>query len=288
MNKKTTVFYTAAAVLVLVMTGCAAQPSGSGGNSTGSGDTAAAEPEGLVKAGTLTACIDPEYAPLEYYKNGSDGDIVGFDADGIRALADHWGVAVDMKVTSFDGLMPGLQSSSCDMIFGGLYMSEARLKVADASAVMKAGPTILASPENAKKFKTADDLCGTTVAAQAASANAATVTALSDTCTSKGLGAIRVDEYPKTAETVLAVLNGKADALVETNVAAAYMVSQNKGQLAEATTVFKLDTTFGVFSRKGDPISAAIADGLAALQKDGTLAKVAEKYDLDPAITEVG
>lgn len=281
--KKTASIIVAAAAVALVMSGCAAGGSGD----SGSGDAAAEGPEGLINPGKLTACIDPEYAPLEYYENGSDGEIVGFDADGIRALAEHWGVEAEMNVTSFDGLMPQLQSGACDMIFGGLYMTDERLDIADASAVMVAGPAVLAAPENASKITESTDLCGMTVAVQAASANAIAVNDLSTECTGAGNEAIKVDEYPKTAETVLAVLNGKADALVETNVAAAYMETQNKGQLEVAGEVFPLDTTFGVFSRKDDPISSSIAEGLKALREDGTLAEIAEQYNLDPAITEV-
>ncbi|WP_298254673.1 transporter substrate-binding domain-containing protein [uncultured Arthrobacter sp.] len=268
------------AVLALILSGC-------GGSEESSSSSSSAGPEGLVNEGKLTACIDPEYAPLEYYENGSDGEIVGFDADGIRALAEHWGVEANMNVTSFDGLMPQLQSGSCDMIYGGLYMSEERLAIADASPVMNAGPTILTTPDEAAGLTEAADLCGLTVAAQAASANAISINEVSETCVSDGMDAIKVDEYPKTAETVLAVLNGKADALVETNVAAAYMVTQNEGKLAEAGDIFELDTTFGVFSRKDDPISPAIAEGLKALQADGTMAEIAEKYNLDPSITDV-
>lgn len=274
-----------AAALAVTLAGCA---SGSdAGTASGSTKSSSAGPAGLIHLGKLTACIDPEYAPLEYYKNGTDGDIVGFDADGIRALAKHWGVQADLVVTSFDGLMPQLQSSACDVIFGGLYMTDARLQVADASAVMKAGPTIITTPARAGKITSKTDLCGLTVAAQAASSNALTIKALSDTCTSDGKKAINLVEYPKTAETVLAVVNGKADALAETNVAAAYMVTQNKGQLKIAPNVLELDTTFGVFSRKGDALSPSIASGLAALRADGTLAGIAKQYGLDPAITEV-
>jgi len=235
----------------------------------------------------LTACIDPEYAPLEYYENGSDGEIIGFDADGIRALADHWGVETELLVTSFDGLMPQLQAGACDMIFGGLYMTDERLEIADAAPVMLAGPSVLTRPELVDSISEKLDLCGLRVAAQAASANASSLQTLSEECTAEGLEPITIDEYPKTAETVLAVINGKADALVETNVAAAYMETQNEGALAVAGDVFPLDTTFGVFSRKDDPISAAIADGLAALRADGTMARIAEEYNLDPATTEV-
>ena len=90
-----------------------------------------------------------------------------------------------------------------------------------------------------------------------------------------------------TSDTVLAVLNGKADVLVETNVAAAYMVTQNAGKLEMAGQVFDPDTTFGVFSKKGSTMTPAIATAFKALKDDGSLGKIAQKYNLDTSILEV-
>ncbi|GAA1638893.1 ABC transporter substrate-binding protein [Georgenia ruanii] len=281
----------ATAVAAVALAACSAsssteQPAAAGVD--GSSQPASSDaPEGLVAPGAVTFCIDPEYPPLEYYANGSGGDIVGFDADAGRALAEHWGVEPKFEITSFDGLMPGLQGSRCDMILGGLYMSAERLQVADASAIMNAGPAALAKPELVGELKEKLDLCGRTVATQAASSNAATVKAMAEECKAAGKDAPKVVEYPKTAETVLAVLNGKAEALVETNVAAAYMATQNAGKLEVANGVFDPDTTFGVFSRKDDPLSPAITDAFKALYDDGTLAEIAEKYNLDAAILDV-
>ncbi|WP_284752955.1 transporter substrate-binding domain-containing protein [Arthrobacter sp. efr-133-R2A-120] len=272
----------AAAALALLLSGCSAAASPSS-----TGQASATAPKGLTTSGKLTLCIDPEYAPLEYYANGSSGDIVGFDADAARALAKHWGVDAKFEVTTFDGLMPGLQTRRCDAIFGGLYMSKARLDVADASAVMNAGPAILSAPGSAGNYKTALDLCGHSVAAQNASSNAARISALKDECKKAGKDEPKLTEYPKTAETVLAVLNGKSEALIETNVAAAYMASQNEGKLAVAPGVFPADTTFGVFTRKNDPLSPAIAQALKELHQDGTLGKIAKDNKLDPTIVDV-
>lgn len=273
----------AAAAAVVLLAGCSAgspTPSAPAG-----GDASSSAPEGLVNEGQLSACIDPEYAPLEYYENGSDGEIVGFDADGIRALAEHWGVEANFVVTSFDGLMPGLQSGTCDMIFGGLYMSEERLAIADAAPVMNAGPAILTTPENADSITEQADLCGLTVAAQAASSNELSLQTLNEgECADNPM---TVQSYPKTAETVLAVINGLADALIETNVAAAYMETQNEGSLAVAGDVFPTDTTFGVFTKKGSPVSAAVAEGLRALYDEGVLAEIADQYNLDATIVDV-
>jgi ABC-type amino acid transport substrate-binding protein len=281
------------AVAVLALTACshsdsAEEPAAAAGTSSSSQPAASGEaPEGLVAPGAVTFCTDPEYPPLEYYANGSGGDIIGFDADAGRALAEHWGVEPKFEITSFDGLMPGLQGKRCDMILGGLYMSAERLQVADAAAIMNAGPAVLASPELVGELKEKLDLCGRNVVAQAASSNAATVKAMDEECQAAGKEAPKLVEYPKTAETVLAVLNGKADALVETNVAAAYMATQNEGKLEVANGVFDPDTTFGVFSRKGDALSPAIAEAFKALYDDGTLAEIAEQYNLDASILDV-
>lgn len=281
--KKSLFILAAAATMTLALSAC----SGGATEPASDGAASANEPEGLVNAGTLTACIDPEYAPLEYYADSTGGDIIGFDADGIRALADHWGIDYKFEVTSFDGLMPGLQSGKCDVIFGGLYMSEDRLKIADAAPIMNAGPAVLATPETAKTISKPEDLCGLRVVSQAASANAASIVALSEKCVADGKDPIATAEYPKVSETVLAVLNGKADALVETNVAAAYMVTQNEGKLAEAAGVFPPDTTFGAFTKLDNPFSAALATAIEELRADGTLAKIAADYNLDESILEV-
>ena len=271
----------AASSAVLALAACGAPSSG---NEAAASDKA---PAGLVNAGQVTLCIDPEYPPLEYYADGTGGDIVGFDADAGRALAEHWGVEAKFEVTAFDGLMPGLQSRRCDMILGGLYMSEERLQVADAAPVMNAGPSVLAQAGKTAGLAAPTDLCGRTVAAQAASSNAARITKLSEECAAAGKDAPRLTEYPKTSETVLAVLNGKAEALVETNVAASYMASQNAGRLEVANGVFATDTQFGVFTRKGGELTPAVAEAFKSLYDDGTLAKLATKYNLDPEILDV-
>ncbi|MCG2621822.1 ABC transporter substrate-binding protein [Arthrobacter sp. I2-34] len=279
--KKSLTFAVAASSAVLALAACGAP---SGGSGAAAADKA---PKGLVNAGQVTLCIDPEYPPLEYYANGTGGDIVGFDADAGRALAKHWGVEAKFEVTAFDGLMPGLQSRRCDIILGGLYMSEERLQVADAAPVMNAGPAVLAAPDTAAAFTSPTDLCGRSVVAQSASSNAARVQKLAEECSAAGKEAPKLTEYPKTSETVLAVLNGKADALVETNVAAAYMASQNEGKLEVANKVFETDTQFGVFTRKGDELTPAVAEAFKALHADGTLAELAKKYNLAPEILDV-
>lgn len=239
-----------------------------------------AAPTGLLTDGTLTVCTDPEYPPMEYYKNGTSGDLVGFDSDGANALAALWKLKTKFTITSFDGLMPGLQAKRCDILWSALYLSADRLKVADGSPFLVTGPGLLV-PSSDSTIKTSDDLAGKTVAVQGGGVNEQTLKDLSAKFVAAGKGKITIQAYPKTAETVAAVTNGKAAALIETDVAVADMVSKSSGKLKEVTGVFPAETKFGVFTLKGSPLSAAVAAGLKTLDSNGTLAKIAGTYGLD-------
>ena len=258
--------------------------SGSSSAAAGSGSSSAAAvtaPTGLISEDEVSLCIDPEYAPMEYYENGTSGDPIGFDADSARALAELWGLPLTFEVTTFDGLMPALQAKRCDILWSALYMSEERLQVADATPFMNTGPGLIVPTGSA--VATSDDLSGKTVAVQGGGANEKTLVDLSAQFEAAGKAPITVQPYPKTAETVAAVTNGKADALIETDVACADMVSKSGGKLTIAPGVFPTETQFGVFTVKGSPMSAAVADGIATLTENGTLATIAEKYGLDPS-----
>lgn len=274
------------AAAMMLLAGCTSGVS-SGGTPDAGGSAGPTGPAGLIKAGELSVCIDPEYAPLEYYENGSGGEIIGADADSSRALAKEMGLKLKFQVTSFDGLIPGLVSDRCDLQLGGLYMSKERLAVVDAAPFMLAGPAILVATKFQDKVKTEMDLCGMKVAAQSASSNAIKIHALSDKCKSAGKDAITITEYPQTADTVLAVINGKSDALIETNVGAAYIASQNAGTMVVIPDIFKADTTFGAFVKKDNPLKASIVKGLKAIYDDGTLVTIMKKYNLDPHIVDV-
>lgn len=280
----------AASVAVLALTGCSSD-TGSGSGGSDSVDAAAAAsltaPEGLIEDGTLTVCIDPEYPPLEYYENGTDGEIVGFDADAARDIASRWGVDYREEVTTFQGLLPGLSSSRCDVIPGGLSITEERLETLDAVAYMNTGPSLAVNADVADEITSMDDVCGRTLATQAATTYHTYVTAASEDCVARGEEPVELTEYPATAAMALAVISGNADALVDMNIATADMASKNDG-LEVVEGAFPAGDPIAMYVRKGTPLTDSLREALTAMEEDGTLADLAETYGLDPATIEVG
>lgn len=261
--------------------GVIALVAGCGSGAEGS-EASGAAPAGLLRSGELSVCTDPEYPPMEFFEAGDTTNPVGFTSDSAKALADLWDVDITWQVTSFDGLMPALQAKRCDILWTALYLSPERLEVANGTPFLETGPgLIVRSGESG--ITTQADLSGRTVAVQGGGSNEMTLQRLSDEFKAAGKPAIAIQAYPKTAETVAAVTNGKADALIETDVAVVNMVEKSGGALKAVPDVFPTDTKFGVFTRKDSPLSAPLAEAVSTMHENGTLDEIAVRYGLDPA-----
>ena len=237
----------------------------------------------LVTKGTLTNCIDVEYPPMEYFSNGSSGKIIGFDADASAAVAKELGLKIKQLNTAFDGLIPALTAGRCDMVWTALYLSNKRLAVAVGVAYLETGPGVVVAKGNPKKITDLSfSLCGTRIAVQGASANEGLVKEQDKICKDTGKGAIAISSYPKVAETVAALLNGKVDGIVETDVACGDIVNKSAKKLEVAKGFFLGDVSFAAYMQKGSNLTPAVKKAVEKLISNGTLAKIAKKYNLDP------
>ena len=244
----------------------------------------------LVTKGTLINCIDPEYPPMEYYSKGTSGKIIGFDAEASAALAKELKLKIKQLATSFDGLIPALTAGRCDMVWTALYLSNKRLAVADGVPYLETGPGVVVAKGNPKKITDISfSMCGTRIAVQGASANEALVQAQDKVCRDTGKKPIALSSYPKVAETVAALLNGKVDGIVETDVACGDIVNKNKKKFEVAKGYFLGDVSFAAYVQKGSALTPVVKKAVQKLMDNGTLAKIAKKYNLDPEkLTAVG
>lgn len=235
-----------------------------------------------IVPGTLTNCVDIEYPPMEYFSGGTSGEVIGFDVESAEALAKELGLKISHLNTSFDGLIPSLASGKCDIVWSGLYLSNKRLAVADGVIYMNTGAGLVIPAANPKKISNAMSLCGLTISVQGQGSNWQILQDQSKTCTSAGKKALNVQSYPKTAETVAAILSGKADGLIETDVAVPEITKASGGKLIEQKNVFKASTQFAVYMKKGSSNYYTIKAAVRKLILDGTLGRIAIKYGLDP------
>jgi len=88
----------------------------------------------IKKAGELVVGVSADYKPYEFHAivDGND-EIVGFDIEIARAIADNLGVDLVLKDMDFMGLLPALQAGSVDIVLAGMQATEERKQSVDFS-----------------------------------------------------------------------------------------------------------------------------------------------------------
>jgi polar amino acid transport system substrate-binding protein len=245
----------------------------------------------LLTPGVLVDCVDIEYPPMEFFPEGADvndpDQAVGFDVDGARAVAEHLGLALEIRNTKFDALIPDLQAGRCDIVWTGLYINETRLEVADAVPYMATGQVVMVRAGNAPGITSPEDLCGKSVSIQSGGLVEERINAQSQACVDAGQPAINIQGYPTVADELQQIVLGRVDAVWETDSAVSDWMLRNPDQY-EVAYALPRDDSYGIYYTKGaSDLGDALASALRALKEDGTLAAIAERYQIDEDTLEV-
>ncbi|NHA68318.1 basic amino acid ABC transporter substrate-binding protein [Phycicoccus flavus] len=118
MNTSRTTTIIAAGALALTASACATETT-----TTESGAN-------VVADGKLTVCTSLPYEPFEFEKGN---EVVGFDMDMMKKVAEANSLEMAIVVTGFEGIQSGqaLNSGKCDIAAAGMTITDERAKVID-------------------------------------------------------------------------------------------------------------------------------------------------------------
>ena len=101
----------------------------------------------ILKKGQLVVGTTASQPPM--IATSKTGQIIGFDADIARSIADAMGVELKFKTMPFAQLLPALEKGQVDMILSGVTMkSDRNLKVAFVGPYFISGKGILTKEKN--------------------------------------------------------------------------------------------------------------------------------------------
>jgi len=220
----------------------------------------------------LTMATNAEFPPYEYMENN---EVVGIDAEIAKAIADKLGYELKIENVDFDSLIPGVQTGKYDFVMAGMTVTEDRLEQVNFTQTYAKGVQSIIVKEDSP-ITTADDLF-------AEGANHKIGVQLTTTgdlyCTwdieDEGLGT--VERFNKGADAVMALNSGKVDCVVIDNEPAKVFVANNPGLKILDTEYIEEDYAAAV-SKENPELLEKIDGALGELIKDGTVAKIIEKY----------
>lgn len=192
------------AVLLLVVLGVAAPAASAGGvrdDLVSSGTIEQVLKRGVLRVGMST------FVP--WAMNDKRGNLIGFETDVARRLADDMGVKVEFVPVKWSGIIPALLTGKFDIIIGGMGITPWRnLKVNFSRPYDYTGMSIVASRKLARGFSRLSDFDRPTVVVAARTGTTAAA------AVKKFMPRARLRLFDDESQAVQELLNGRVHALV--------------------------------------------------------------------------
>lgn len=232
-------------------------------------DWAAIKKSGKLKIGITI------YEPMNY--KDKDGKLIGFDTEYAEAVCEKLGVEPEFIEINWETKETELESGNIDCIWNGFTIrDDLKEQITFTDPYIKNKQVVVIQKENADKYKDAKSLDGATVSAEKGSAGEKAVT------DGKPLGDVECVAVSKQTDALTEVKAGTSQAAVLDYTLASSMV----GEGTDYEDLMMIDglelavEEYGIGCRLDSDLAKQINDKTAELVKDGTLNKLAKKYDL--------
>lgn len=215
-------------------------------------------PFSFAKDDKIIIAIDTTKPPMEFLD--SDGNIVGFEIDFIKAMAEAVGFTPVFQKVAWKDIFAGLTAGKYDAICASVSITKERqerflfttpyINIAQAVIVTNQSEIAIVTDLNGKKIAVKS---GTTSLIAA-----------------KHILGVAIIEYPTVGEAVQALQDGAVDAVVCDGAVAAYYVSEKQDKGVKIATLLQGDTQeqYGMVVRPNDKQTlATLNKGIAVIRR---------------------
>lgn len=205
---------------------------------------------------------DAVYPPFEL--QNEKGEIVGFDIDIVKAVAEKAGIEVKFVNTPWEGMFNTLAQGDRDILVSAITITDERKQSMDFSNAYFDAYQLIAVPQNSKVSRF-EDLKKLRVAVQTATTG--------DEAASKLLGKTHpnLKRFESTPLALKELESGGVDAVVADNGVVSHYVANNGGaRFKQVSDPAFVPEQYGLVVKKGNAeLLAKLNQGLAALRADG-------------------
>ena len=233
----------------------------------------------IKKAGKLVMATDAAWAPFEYI---ADTDTpVGSDIDLAQAIADQWGVELEIINTAFDTLPQYLDNGKADIVIAAMTITDERKEQMAFSDPYTVSTQYIIVNEADTSVKTIEDLAGKKVAVHLGTTGDFLVSdEIADGCL-KDTGA-EVVQYKNLTEGCLALQKGDVDAVMLDLLAAQNFCAVNDGLTCFEAKYADGSSTkeeYGIGVKKSNTeLVKAINEAIKPMVENGSIDASIEKH----------
>ncbi|TAH67379.1 MAG: amino acid ABC transporter substrate-binding protein, partial [Anaerolineaceae bacterium] len=228
----------------------------------------------IEKNGKLILGLDDSFPPMGFRDDADN--IVGFDVDLAKAVADELGVELVLQPIQWTAKEQELQTKNIDCIWNGFSVTEERLEQLTLSIPYMEN-TIAMVVVNGSGIKTRDDMAGKRMAVQGGSSAEETLNSDENKAFRESLGEVN-GSFKDYVTALMDLETGNSDAVLMDSVVANYMINE-AGKDFVVLEDSLVAEEYAIGFRKGEEALAnAVNEALRDLKADGTVAKIATKW----------
>jgi polar amino acid transport system substrate-binding protein len=216
----------------------------------------------------IRIATDATWPPFEYVDEQTM-DIVGFDIDLIKAIADEAGLDIEILNVSWDPLLAGMAQGQYDAAISAMTITEERKEVMlFSNPYFEAGQLVTVEFDNTD-IKSKEDLGGKTVGAQIGTTGSFEV---------EKIAGATLKTYDDIGLAMQDLMNGQIDAVIADNPLAMGYANKNPDKLKTVGAVFTSEY-YGIAVSKTKPeILERINEGLAKVKAEGLIDELILKW----------
>lgn len=238
-----------------------------------------------IEANGLRIVTSAPYPPFEIFN--SKNQLTGLDIFTGQAIAAALGVKATFTSIDFNGVIPALQAGKFDMLLADTGDNTARAKVLNFVEYDLQGQVLVVAKGNPDKITSLKSMCGKTLAVEAGDAPAGLFNPVQAYCKAKHKSPMSVKTLPTTADALLAIKSGSAQAqFVGVATAPSLAKSTNEqvvnipGQVGGYTALY---VGAGLLHSQTQ-LTNAVRAAMVGLLKSGVLKSLFAKYGLQSTL----
>ena len=252
------------------------------------GSARAEELPSFIHDGTLTICTNPTLPPMTFVKGQDVTHPEGFDIDVAHFLATRWHAQLSVVTMDFTGLFPSLGAQRCGLVMSGIIRTPPREKSFDAVSYQDTA-LVVAGRANTPVLTSMDELSGKDVAVESGTSYVTRLGVINDALVAAGKAPMIIQQYPTEEQVVQQVLIGRVFAFVSQDVEIFFRMRQLQGKLHILLTPDIPDYRhFAIYLRQNKQDQELLQTAITALEADGTLATLRNKWSITDQSTKQG
>lgn len=229
-----------------------------------------------IKArGTMTVATEDDFRPFEFMENGVS---TGYDNDLLNEIKKSLPFKVQQTVIPWAGILPGVTTGKYDMAVTAVLVTDERKPAFEFASPVAESTTFYATQAKSP-IKSASDLNGKTVGAQAGSAMLANLKTFDAELKAKGgAGIKKIVEYQSNPDAYQDLAIGRLDAVVNTEINLRSLAKERPGVFEVGHAIAKPVYIAWAIQKGNTDFAKLIDDALLATRKSGKMYELQMKW----------